>query len=351
MIDKLSRRELLSKSAGTAVGAGFVPTVSAHNGHTKRKDGRETEQSVMDFKVTGEKITSIEFSPDTIIINTEKRSPDLKKRFGITPPKLTETETIDRTKLEEDPFPKEGMSQTTNQWETEIATQNEWEGVLKKEKETESGGMSTQGHSNGSHRCSRAEWNFEVVWDGDEAVGFDRKSPINVILGGVDVKHIGQVLKNKGWTDLESWGGNEHSRYVYDSDRDIWVGPDNEPLGAYAGFGSKGGRGILGRCHVRAYELEAGVVSLQAHKDDWRHNVATYEGGKSRIVDIFTNLDDNDPIPAMTQMGTVDSGSEGYWDDLDSQHQHNGKAAVLQYIDSDNAPDPIDITCPEDDFD
>ncbi|WP_222913842.1 hypothetical protein [Natrinema sp. SYSU A 869] len=86
-----------------AVRFGLSPTVAgrqSRQGNGSKESTRDSKPlSREDFKVVGTKKTKTTFEPERITIETTYRSPDLKKRYGMTPPKITEKDVIDRSEI------------------------------------------------------------------------------------------------------------------------------------------------------------------------------------------------------------------------------------------------------------
>lgn len=143
-----------------------------------------------------------------------------------------------------------------------------------------------------------------------------------------DVKRI--LEDDHGWGTLENYIiPREGKRYAWDMDRATFVGPDNEPYGEYGGWATKEA-GITGRHHVRCYELEPGMISIQAHEDGnfdlWKgeHDVVSYQSTRDKLIDIFTSN-----WPYLYETRWVDSGPDG-WGDDDADDNHDGRAVRLK---------------------
>lgn len=342
------RRFLISTSA--IIGLSSFPSVTANSDSTD-----DTNSTIDDFRIIGEKKAKVRYEPEEVTVEITYKSDDLRERFNMRPPKFTENHTFDRDTIWLDDAPTHGTETLKGEWKTYIASQEEWEKVLGQNVETNSSsGISTQAHNGGGdHLCGRAEWTFKKAhrYNPLKSIEYVKKAPINVITKGLDITDIEDTFEQNGWNDLEEvWGidGNtlqESQRYVYDKDREIWSGPDNEPLGEYCGYTNViDGYGPLGRMHIRCWELEPGVVSIQAHEDGaWNplkmaHDVVSYENGKDAMRELFTDE------YSMYIADRVDSGREGYGNDGKGDN-HNGKAIVLDFIDRDDRLDTVDIGC------
>lgn len=345
-----NRRKIL-KGTSAAVAFGLAPTVAG------RQSGETTDSTEItpddgtvsreDFEIVGTKKTKTTFEPDTITIQTTYRSQDLKKRYGMTPPKITEEKVFDRSKIpaEEDEYPRRDVVVNTQRWESNYARKDEWEQVIRNQRAesgTESGGIGIQ-HDHPSEdrgNCGRAVWNYTKVGDN----GYETSAPINLLLFGVGMEDVETVLEDDhGWDNLENYRiPREGKRYAWDMDRSEFVGPDNEPYGEYGGWGTKEA-GLSGRHHVRCYELEPGIISIQAHEDgDWdiwtqKHDVISYQSTRDKIIDIFTNN-----WPYLDNTGWVASGPDG-WGNDGADDNHDGKAIRLEA--GSNPPKEVDKNC------
>lgn len=105
-------------------------------------------------------------------------------------------------------------------------------------------------HRSDDDICGRAIWNYEKhdPWFG--STSYSRSAPINVFLKRMDVNDVGTALEDQGWDNLENDFMQEGKRYAYDKDREMFVGPDNEPQGTYGGWGNYA-YGFLGRMSFR----------------------------------------------------------------------------------------------------
>lgn len=337
------RRRAILKGVGTVAGVGILPTVSGRPDNASGSPGRSLTRD--DFEVVGTKRTKTRFEPGTITIETTYRSKDLKKRYGMTPPKITKEEVIDRAEIpdEEDTYPERKVFTTKQKWKSHYAKEEEWKEVIKNRRTGESGGVGAL-HDHPPEdqgNCGRAVWNYEKL---DEN-GYEESAPINLVLYGVGMEHVETVLEDHNdWVNLENtWIPREGDRYAWDMDRTKFVGPEEEPHGEYGGWGTKK-FGRNGRHHVRCYELEPGVVSIQAHEDgDWElskraHDVVSYQSTREKMIDLFTNN-----WPYLVERGTVDSGPDG-WGNDGADDNHDGKAVQLKAWPWE-APKPADIDC------
>ncbi|MFB1064363.1 hypothetical protein [Natrinema sp. H-ect4] len=339
------------KSTSAVVGLGCLPTVTASSASTDTS----ARESVENFKITGTKKAKVEYKPEAVTVEMTYKSKDLRTRFDMRPPKFTVERTFDRDAIRLEDAPTRGSETLKSDWETYLASAEEWEAALYGRRDNGADdGISTQAHSGGgNHLCGRAEWTFKKAhrYNPLKSVEYVRKAPINVVTKGLDITDIEDTFESNGWNDLEEvWGigGNtlqESQRYVYDKDREIWSGPDNEPHGEYCGYTNViDGYGPLGRMHVRCWELEDGVVSIQAHEDGaWdptkmAHDVISYENGKDAMRELFTS-----EYP-MYVADRVDSGRANYGND-GSDDNHNGKAIVLDFYSSDDRLNDPDVGC------
>lgn len=310
-----TRREYL-KTAGATVALGVLPTAATakSDGTNGKKNGKKT---IDDFKVEGTKKTKRKYTEDTIVVTETYRSPDLARRYGVTPPKFEKTREYDRSEIQGDKFPESGTSVTREPWESHFGTETEWEafytGRTGGSKGSTFGDKAREGADRGdarfasrplSHAAPRDEdlegehpdgfavWDYERVdeadnfWSDDYA--YYTTSPINVIFPNQDLDTVDRVLHDEeGWDKLQSYLYQQYVRYAWDKDAEEFV-PDDTSFGT-ADYG------INGRYHVRCWENENGVVAIQAHHDDSAindslgHQVDSYEDCKDKIENIFSD--------------------------------------------------------------
>jgi len=289
----------------------------------------------------------------------------LKKRYGINPPKLTEENIYDKFNINPDSsesLPNQGTEVKKEPWEAEIGKKSEWDSAIQnRQSNTGNDGVGTSSSHDPveDDHCGRAIWTYKKHTERQYIVTkygvpywrtnvyYEKKQPINVVLKGFDISDISNILVGElEWDDLEEdlLIPNELNRFAWDKDRSRFVGPpeDQQPYNEYGGFGSTGGFGILGRIHLRCWELEPGVVSIQAHEDGsfdfdprkFKHDVVSYENAKEEVIGIFKDY--------ATVIESVESGRENYGND-GAGDNHNGEAVVME--DLHNPEDPPDVNC------
>lgn len=175
--------------------------------------------------------------------------------------------------------------------------------------------------------CDTVHWNYA-----DDGGSWDKKSPINVVARGYDVDDIMDIAEDaSGWQTSRSWWYFEKDRYVYNQEENYMMGPGNQPNDGYGsiatGSGFRGGR----RYHARCYEIEDGVVAIQAHKDGEDHDagVLSYREAEIEVAELILNSDLGD----VTDIGTV-------WLDNQTDPDNDGEAHRLV-----GDMDSINVTC------
>lgn len=309
MSDQLTfvTRRRFVKSTGLAASIGATTTASAQSG------GEESsEQPLAEFEVTGKKKAKTEFTEDRFEIEITYKSPDLKERKGRN--QFSKTAEFERPAPEEDDLPLRGTRTTTEPWHTYMATESEWRTISKRRKQKTDQQRVTTQHSHEPEEddyCGIGIWDYEK--DGSD---YYVKSPMNVVCKGYDVEDVEDILDDEGWYDEDdfslSW-----DRYAWDTDRELFVGPDNEPQSEYSHAVNKR-FGFSGRLHAKFWELEDGIVSIQAHEDGAAPDHSTgleYDPGRSAVVDILT---DNG------------GSSAGYTYLANGKKDHSGYARVVE---------------------
>lgn len=308
-----SRRGIL-KATGLTAGLGVAPTTMAHG------DSSGSTPQLDDFEIVGTKETKTSFDPDSITVEITYKSPELQKRYGTTPPQSTEAIEYPRENVSDDDFPERGVDITRERWETHYAREDEWKEFHRNRGSNDSGVSIQHSHDpEEDYDCGVGKWNYKKHDDG----GYSIKSPINLLCWGFDVSDVGDVLEGAGWTNDVS----EFDRYAWDVDREKFVGPGQERLDEYESWATSTERKD-GGFHARCYELEGGMVSIQAHEDTPRpHSVESYASARAEVFGIFYNQSD------------VDSSNRARYGN-NEKGDHDGRIYALE---SDR--DPVDRSC------
>jgi hypothetical protein len=175
--------------------------------------------------------------------------------------------------------------------------------------------------------CDRVHWNYK-----DEGGSWDKKSPINVVARGFDVDDILDVAENEsGWKTSRAWWYFEKDRYVYNQEEDYMMGPGNQPNDGYGSIATGSGAGGGRRYHARCYEVEDGVVAIQAHLDGEDHDagVVSYREAELEVVELILNSD-------LADTPNVDT----VWLDNRTDPDNDGEAHVLV-----GDMDSVNVTC------
>ncbi|WP_247003629.1 hypothetical protein [Halosolutus gelatinilyticus] len=225
------------------------------------------------------------FNKNRFVIKKAYESPDLKERKGSTT--FTKKKRIDRPAPKEDDLPLRGKRTTTEPWHTYMATESEWKTISQRRRMTIGQEDVSAQHSHPpeeDEHCGIGVWDYEQ--DGED---YYVKSPMNIVCKGYDVEDVEDIIDDEGWYDEDDYSLS-WKRYAWDTDRELFVGPDNEPQGEYSHAVNKR-VGWLGRKHAKFWELEDGIVTIQAHEDgSFDHSTGLeYDPGREAIVDILTS--------------------------------------------------------------
>lgn len=351
---KKENRRSVIKGVGTSISLAGIPVVSG-----KKKEPHKQKKATIseeDLLIEGKKKIKVRYTPNVVIKKVTYKSKDIKKKLGSKRPKIEKEEKFDRESLYLKDAPERGVETARGDFSTKIGTKEDWEKVISSRNNKGGGGFTIQhDHEPEDDICGRAIWNYDKIdeleygWDG---VGintyYEKSAPINVVLKGMDISHVSRVLEDENWNDLQEVAtidGNtlqESNRYAWDKDRSRFVGPQEEPYNEYCAYGTKG-YGPLGRLHIRCYELEPGMVSIQAHEDGWwdiqqfGHDVVSYQSAREKLKEIFTNN-----WPYLEEKKRVDSGPSG-WGNDGADENHDGEAVVLGPTTI--TPDPVNRNC------
>lgn len=111
-----SGRRRFLRTVGTLGLAGVgLPALSGRSGATGDDSGPEA------FRVTGREVIRTEITPETVTVHKRKISEDLRRRYGLTPPVLTKTETLERPAPGEDDLPERDTTTIEREWDTYYA--------------------------------------------------------------------------------------------------------------------------------------------------------------------------------------------------------------------------------------
>ncbi len=255
-----TRRQFLQSIGAVSAGAFGLSLVSGEGRAASDSTGPEK------FRVTGREIVQTKIRPEEVTVRTKKISSDLKKRYGLTPPVLTKTETFQRPKPEADDLPERDTRTDKRKWDTYYAKPDEW-----KDYHQRSGGVSIQSKDPAEEDHPYGIWDYEAV-DG----GYETSAPMNVI-SEQSTGDVAGVLTSNGWTDIVI----QYNRYAYNSATNRFEQQDKSVATGTFGF--------LGRNHLKMWEFE-GYVSGSAHTDSAvPHEATAFEDAEQAIEDIFDN--------------------------------------------------------------
>lgn len=268
--DKLTRRTIL-RSAGVLAGTSAVVPAIAD----------ASDDPLAAFRVRGRKTTQVTYRPDEITVTIRKQSPDLKRRYDIDPPVYVKEKTFDRHGAEEDGLPERGTDTFREDWDTYLATEDEWRGLGNGRSDDE---VSIQhSHSWQEDYWTYAAWIYEQHSCNRCRPTYERTSPINVIydLGGtsIDIYDVDDVFDNVGWDAYIT----EYTRYAWNSITERFV--SQQLSRATDQYGA-----LDDRDHVRFWQF-GDYVSMQAHRDTggYPHTVDSYEEAEGLVRYIFDN--------------------------------------------------------------
>lgn len=263
---KFPRRAVLRSAGILSAGmtAGIPSIVSA-----------DEDREVSEFRVRGRKTTQVTYQPDEITVTTRKQSSDLKRRYDIDPPVLEKEKTFGRSGAEDDSLPKKGADTFVDDWDTYLATENEW-------RELANGEVSIRdSHQWQENLGTYAAWIYERESCTRCIPTYEITSPINVIfdLPYRDQLDVSYVLNDAGWTHPMDC---EYTRYAWNSNKDQFEAHHNSRATTQCGVWDN-------RHHVRYWEF-GDYVSMQGHYDKrTTHEVLSYWQTESEIRSIFND--------------------------------------------------------------
>lgn len=294
------------KTTCIAGGLGLFSSVSA-----RTQTGESETASLPGTRVSGKMVVKNTFYKDRVEVDVTYKSRDLVERRGR--PEFSKTKEIARPAPHEDDLPLRGQQTSVEPWHTYMASESEWRAISKHSIDLadEQGAAPQDDHPpEEDELCGIGIWDYEK--DGSD---YYIKSPMNIICKGFDVEDVEAILSDEGWYDEHAFTA-DWKRYAWDKDREIFVGPDNEPQGAYSHAVSHR-FGFLGRKHAKFWELEDGIVSIQAHEDGNAPDHSTgleYDPGRESVVALLTD----------------NGGSDDGFQYLDNaKKDHSGSARVV----------------------
>jgi hypothetical protein len=282
-----SRRRFLRGVGALGLAGLGLPALSTSGSASGDDSGLEA------FRVTGKEIVRTEITPESVTVHKRKISDDLRRRYGLTPPVLTKTESVERPAPGEDDLPERDTTTVEREWDTYYAKEAEWHEYFK------GGEVGAAYHDPVEDQKPYGTWEYEAV-DG----GYEITAPMNVISEETTGAVTG-VLLDAGWTDN-----------VVQYDRHAWNSETYQFETQHKSVAT-GTFGFLGRHHLKMWEFE-GYVSGSAHVDSSApHEATSFEDAEQEIESIFDDA----------------SGWYGYEDyyDLDNggHLDHDGQATKL----------------------
>jgi len=305
-----TRRSVLKMTSAGILGSGLVSTVSAgssgdgRRGSGRRQSGDGTSKTLSDFEVTGEKTITVTYGSDTVVKETQYRSEDLVDIIGAD--SYTTTDEYDQDNLPPE-VPTSGQEAQTESFTEHMATEGQWAEVPKANRIPEDQRVQAQHDhdSRGDNFCGiglfvyaknhvKIEGSYDP-WGGgyDYKTVYNKKSPINVVAKGYDVTDVEDIFDNAGYK-VEGDLVLQYGRYAWDTTREKFIGPGQEPYSEYS-YAAESEDRRKGGYHFKFYELEDGIVCIQAHEDDGiledelGHQVESYQTAIDEAVDILTD--------------------------------------------------------------
>lgn len=255
-----SRRRFLRAAGGLTSAALTAPFLTGAGG---ADSGPAPEK----FRVSGHQIVKARIRPDEVVLEKRKIAPELRQRYGISPPVLTKTETIQRQRPEADDLPRRDVRTHKHEWDTYYAKEEEWHEVLTAPK---AAGFSASAEPSVETDYPYGVWQYEEV-DG----GYEISSPMNVI-ASESIGDLKPVFDDDGWST--GWIA-EYTRYAWNSDTEQFE--SNHDSVANSAFG------FLGRNHARMWEF-GDHTSMSAHVDSSvPHSATSYLEAEREIEDVF----------------------------------------------------------------
>lgn len=224
------------------------------------------EFSVAEFEVSGTETIRVEIEPDRVTSHVEKRSSDLRERYGIENATVSETETIEREEPRTDDLPREGTRTIRRPWETYYAKEAEWKRLFARGEEEASAS---------DHEWYEESYPYGIWQYKSTGGGYEVSSPMNII-SSESLESVSNTLKIEGgWHTFVA----DHTRYAWNSSTNRFENQHRSM--ADASFG------VWGRNHLRMWEFE-GYTTAQAHIDSPFPHVATsYLEAEREVEEVF----------------------------------------------------------------
>lgn len=251
------RRRFLRNTGALGLGALGLPALSS------RGSAADGDSDIEAFHVTGREVIRTEITPEAVTVHKRKISDDLRRRYGITPPVLTKTETLERPAPGEDDLPERDTITTKREWDTYYATETEWKEYFK------GGGVGAEYHDPVEDQKPYGTWEYESV-----DTGYEITAPMNVI-SEETTGAVTNVLTGDGWTDNVV----QYNRHAWNSETYQFETQHKSVATGTFGF--------LGRHHLKMWEFE-GYVSGSAHVDSSApHEATSFEDAEQEIESVF----------------------------------------------------------------
>ena len=222
------------------------------------------------FRVQGREKKKVKIRPDTVTVRTRKTSPALKKRYGFEKGTVSKTETYERPKPQEDDLPQRDTRNIDREWDTEIATADEWKAAF-----SGSAGAATDATAYSTGASYRESDYDHGVFEYEQTDGlFEKTAPMNVI-SPESMSSVVSTLTSNGYTGIVA----QYDRHAFNTD--TWQFETQHDSAATGTFG------FLGRQHAKFWEF-GGYTSCSAHTDSSvPHEAISHEEAEQHIEGVF----------------------------------------------------------------
>lgn len=231
------------------------------------------------FAVEGRQRTIATYDPERVTIETRYVSADLRTRLGLESATLTETSSIDRAEIDEDPFPRQGREVRAEPWTAEIAYEDEWRTHHRKRRSTQGVGVASADPS--EPELAYPVWTYTRHTTAS-GFAYERSNPVNVVfdLEDASLSQVTTVLEAAGWTSLDWRLAQEYRRFGYNHLTESFEScPESWGTSNYR---------LNGGDHVQCWEFVDGAVGMHVHEDTPApHSVESYASAESRVRGLY----------------------------------------------------------------
>lgn len=266
------RRNFLKVMSASVAGFGFSGITAAQSDPESRPPWAESQDRApapAEFHVKGTQTIRVVVTPDEIVRHVQKRSPALKRRYGLEPPVVKATNRRKRLDSNEDVLPKRKTYTKTQGWNTYYAMEDEWSTFYTDAAENN---VSISSHDPSEEYNSYGIWEYNKLSGGYEIV-----APMNVI-STESLSNVMTVFESaNNWTTLVV----QEDRWAWNSDVNTFQKQHNSAATST--------EGLFGRHHIRMWEF-GGHVSGSAHEDSgFPHSAISYDDAEVKVDEAFDN--------------------------------------------------------------